>query len=72
MTLTFSAHFDGSALVPDEPVELPMGQRLIITVAVAAPAAPFADLLQFAGDVPDAPRDFSSQADHYLYGTPKR
>jgi hypothetical protein len=28
MTQTFTAHFDGKVIVPDEPVQLPVGQPL--------------------------------------------
>lgn len=73
MTHSLAAHYDGRVIVPDEPVELPVGQRLRIRVDVDEPApARFADLLRFASDLPDAPSDLSAQHDHYLYGTPKR
>jgi hypothetical protein len=73
MTRTLTAHFDGKVIVPDEPVQLPVGQRLQICVELAeAPPARFADLLQFAADLPDAPPDLAAQHDHYLYGNPKR
>lgn len=36
------------------------------------PPAPFASLLQFAADLPDAPSDLATQHDHYLYGSLKR
>ena len=32
MTSTFTAHFDGKVIVPDEPVDLPINTQLIITV----------------------------------------
>jgi hypothetical protein len=32
----------------------------------------FAELLDLAADLPDAPSDLSEQHDHYLYGSPKR
>ena len=32
MTTTLRAHFDGETLVPDEPVDLPVGQPLTVTV----------------------------------------
>jgi hypothetical protein len=68
-----SAHFDGKVIVPDEPVELPVGQRLHVQVTIAGADRPqFADLLQFATDVPDAPPDLAAEHDYYLYGTPKR
>jgi hypothetical protein len=73
MTRSVKAHFDGKVIVPDQPVELPVGQPLRVHIELAAPpAAPFANLLQFASDLPDAPSDLAAQHDHYLYGTPKR
>jgi hypothetical protein len=73
MTQSIAAHFDGRFIVPDEPVQLPVGQPLRIHVELVASAPPrFAELLRFASDLPDAPADLSAQHDHYLYGTPKR
>ena len=73
MNHTISAHFDGKVIVPDEPVELPVGQPLRVRLEVqGASSARFAELLRFAADLPDAPTDLASQHDHYLYGTPKR
>jgi hypothetical protein len=73
MTRTLTAHFDGKVIVPDEPVQLPVGQRLQVHVELAeGPPARFADFLQFASDLPDAPPDLAAQHDHYLYGNPKR
>ncbi len=73
MTQPIATHLDGQFIVPDEPVQLPVGQRLRVHVElVEPPPARFADLLDFAADLPDAPPDLSAQHDHYLYGTPKR
>lgn len=73
MTQTITAHFDGKVIVPDEPVQLPVGQALRVHLEpVGASASRFADLLQFAADLPEAPPDLASQHDHYLYGAPKR
>lgn len=70
MTKTIVAHYDGQVIVPDEPVQLPVGQTLRIQVEIVDEAlAPFADLLQFAADLPDAPTDLSTQHDHYLDGS---
>lgn len=33
MRLSFKGHFDGHAIVPDEPVELPVGEPLVVDVA---------------------------------------
>jgi hypothetical protein len=73
MTRSLTAHFDGQNIVPDEPVQLPVGQRLRVQVELMAPSpGRFGELLQFASDLPDAPPDLSVQHDHYLYGAPKR
>jgi hypothetical protein len=72
MTQSISAHFDGQFIVPDEPVQLPVGQPLRVHVEVVDAAPRFAELLDLARDLPDAPADLSAQHDHYLYGTPKR
>jgi hypothetical protein len=72
MSHPISAHFDGQVIVPDEPVQLPVGQPLRVHVEVVEAAPRFAELLSFASDLPDAPADLSAQHDHYLYGTPKR
>ncbi len=73
MTDFITAHFDGKVIVPDEPVQLPVGQPLRIHVEVTDKhAVRFADLLDLAADLPDAPADLAAQHDHYLYGSPKR
>ena len=72
MTQSLSAHFDGRVIVPDEPVQLPVGQALRVHVELVQAAPRFAELLRFASDLPDAPADLSAQHDHHLYGTPKR
>jgi hypothetical protein len=73
MTHSLTGHFDGQFIVPDEPVQLPVGQPLRIRVELVEPSSPrFAELLRLASDLPDAPPDLSVQHDHYLYGAPKR
>lgn len=73
MKQTISAHFDGQVIVPEEPVELPAGQRLRVRLELVESLTPrFADFLRFAADLPDAPCDMAAQHDHYLYGSPKR
>ncbi len=73
MSEIIAAHFDGKVIVPDEPVQLPVGEplRLRVEVAKSLPGR-YADLLQFATDLPGAPSDLAAQHDHYLYGTPKQ
>ena len=73
MSDSFSAHYDGRVIIPDQPVSLPVGQKLYLRVEeTKEPAGQFADLAQFAADLPDSPGDLSSQHDHYLYGTQKK
>ena len=71
MTKTISAHFDGLVIVPDESLQLPVGQPLTVHIEVPDSAAPrFAEFLQLEADLPDAPADMAKQHDHYLYGSP--
>ena len=65
--IAIKAHFDGRVIVPDEPVDLPAGQALIVRVEEAPPAlgagaanalppgVSGASLLRFAGAI--APED---------------
>lgn len=80
------AEFDGKVFVPDEPPHLRTGARVVIeVVGNCAEDAGEADtiagkpmhwrLIEMAEAAPDdagLPEDFAAQADHYLYGTPKR
>ncbi|HET6387287.1 MAG TPA: hypothetical protein VFJ58_28180 [Armatimonadota bacterium] len=84
MTTTFRAHFDGSVLVPEEPVDLPLGEVLQFEVAGASAQRPPPDitedgpllrLLRALEDIPanlDAPNDAAANLDHYLYGVAKK
>lgn len=73
MSQSITGHFDGKVIVPDEPLDLPAGQRIEIEIRSVAPqSSRFADLAQFAADLSEAPSDLASQHDHYLYGTPKQ
>lgn len=73
MSEIIAAHFDGKVIVPDGPVQLPVGEPLRLRVEVAnSSTGKFADLLQFAANLPDAPPDLAAQHDHYLYGSPKQ
>ena len=38
MTRSLNAHFDGKVIVPDEPVQLPVGQSLHVQVELGKPA----------------------------------
>lgn len=75
---TFRAHFDGQVLIPDGPIDLPMGCVLevraapIETQAIDYPLRRLAEIASRFPVNPDAPVDGAAQHDHYLYGTPKR
>ena len=80
------AHFDGKVLIPDEPVDLPVGRDLEIQVHLPQTPEPgepkhkpgmkpleeLADALEQTPPNPQWPRDGAAQHDHYLYGLPKR
>ncbi len=86
MTTSMRVRYDGKVLVPQEQVDLPVGQELIVHIDSAhadeqAEAASLANLAQWAKQLPPLesndsngppPRDRAAQHDHYLYGTPKR
>ena len=65
-----SGHYDGRAIILDEPLGLEPGQRLRLDIQTEE--GPFVELLSFAADLPGAPPDLAQQHDHYLYGSPKR
>ena len=81
MTKTLLVQFDGSVLVPQGPVDLPIGCPLEVRIAEAKPdesQQPVGEVLaqwlkrRRPIDWGDMPRDGAAQHDHYLYGHPKR
>jgi hypothetical protein len=87
MTLTFRARFDGTVLVPEDPVDLPVGEVRQLEVAEPTAAASASDtseapddrpllrLLQVLEKLPanlGAPIDAAANVDHYLYGAAKQ
>ncbi|HUE70555.1 MAG TPA: hypothetical protein VMP01_06665 [Pirellulaceae bacterium] len=60
----FTAHFDGKVIIPDEPIQLPIGEPLRVRVELAA-AARYQSFLELAADLPDAPTDLSVNHDRY-------
>jgi len=76
--VTIRCHFDGKALVPDEPVSLPQGEPLVAHIEENARPASNGEqsalewMAENAIDDPSLPDDLSANLDHYLYGTPKR
>lgn len=53
MTKTFTGHFDGRVIVPEQPTDLPRNERLVVTVRFGAsplpPPTPGSELLKFSG-----------------------
>ena len=80
--IRFNGHFDGEVITPDQPVDIPVGVPLRITVegeqpAVApsggeVPLTALAEMAETFPDVPDWPADGATQLDYYLYGVTKR
>ena len=76
--IAIKAHYDGKFIVPDEPVDLPPNQALIVRIEAKHLEVPpvresaLAWLAANASDSTAIPSDFSHRHDHYLYGTPKR
>jgi hypothetical protein len=65
------------AIVLDEPLDVPDGTRVEISINDAPPSEgegkpTLAFLLKYAGCMTDLPPDFAEQHDHYIHGTPKR
>ena len=67
--------FDGHVLRPESPLDLEPNMRYVVTIepdSAQTGAKDAWDVLEhFAGTV-DAPTDWSTEHDHYLYGTSKR
>ncbi len=69
-----SAHFDGKVIVPDEPLDLPPNQALILQIqTVSGKGAPAEEsaLAWIAANAVDSdalPADLADRHDHYLYG----
>jgi hypothetical protein len=75
MNKTVTAVFDGQVLRPDSPLDLEPNERYVITIGdVSAPPSDgdvWKVLDSLTGTV-EAPSDWASEHDHYLYGSPKR
>lgn len=73
-TTTISVVFDGEVLRPEIPLDLEPNTRYVITIQPEAPNGLEGDawsvLEHYAGTI-DAPPDWSSEHDYYLYESPK-
>jgi len=67
--------FDGEVLRPEEPLNLEPNAQYIITIQpkpADAKAGNTWDVLERLTGTVEAPPDWSTEHDHYLYGVPKR
>ena len=78
MSKILTVTFDGSVLRPDIPPDLEPNKRYVITIVsedISSSQIKTTDVWDVLEDLTgtvDAPEDWASQHDHYLYGTPKR
>ena len=76
--VAIKGHFDGKVIVPDEPLDLPRNQRLIVHVQPVSETKPGQEqsLLEWMAQNPvddsALPSDLAHEHDHYLHGTPKK
>ena len=69
--IEFRGHWDGSAIVPDEPVELATGRQYDVTVKGLGDTV-WQRIARLGDDMPgELPSDLAEQHDHYLHGRPK-
>jgi hypothetical protein len=74
--VTVKAHFDGQQIQLDEPIELKLNVKLLVTVLEDGEKAPerptLLDVIAPLIGTVKGPEDWAEEHDHYLYGTPKR
>jgi hypothetical protein len=71
--MTVNAHFDGKAIIPDEPLDMPTNQALVVYIERVGPREPVEEsalawLAANAVENDALPTDLADQHDHYLYG----
>ncbi len=75
MIETLTAVFDGEVLRPERPSDLKPNTRYRVIIEEEvhqADGESVWDLLEGLTGTVEAPDDWASEHDHYLYGTPKR
>ena len=71
---TVNAHFDGKVIIPDEPLDLPPNQALIVRIEPvggkhdAEGGSVLSWLAANAVESDALPADLADRHDHYLYG----
>jgi len=75
MNKTLTMVFDGHVFHPDSPLDLEPNTRYVVTIQNVLPPAAEGnawDILEALTGTLEAPQDWASEHNHYLYGTPKR
>ncbi|MCW5853853.1 MAG: antitoxin family protein [Anaerolineae bacterium] len=74
MIKTVSAIFEEGVLRPESPVDLEPNKRYILTIQdePKSDSADVWDILARLSGTVEAPPDWASEHDHYLYGMPRR
>ena len=78
MSNKLTVTFDGSVLKPDTPLQLEPNKRYVITLIAeetkseTTASSDAWDVLEDLAGTVEAPQDWASEHDYYLYGTPKR
>ncbi len=74
MSNTVIVSYDGQVLHPETPLELETNTRYRVTISPLTGDATHNawDVLDELTGTVEAPSDWSSEHDHYLYGAPKR
>ncbi len=76
MNKTLTVVFDGHVFHPDSPLDLEPNTCYVVAIQNALPPVEEGgdawDVLEALTGTLEAPRDWASAHDHYLYGTPKR
>ena len=75
MNKTLTVVFDGHVFRPDSPLDLEPNTRYVVTIQDVSPPAAEGDawdILEALTGTLEAPQDWASEHDHYLYSTPKR
>ena len=76
--MTVHAHFDGQVIVPDEPLDLPPNQALVVRIEPIDQIRETVDesaltwLAAHASPSPTLPVDLADRHDHYLSGPLKK
>ena len=75
MGKTMTAVFDGRVLHPESPLDLEPDTRYLLTIEDLSRTATVVDawdVLETLTGTLEAPDNWASEHDHYLYATPKR